>query len=309
MTPLLKSKYKPRPNYIFMADPTFAFEAIGTSWQIDIYQKLSDEEKTSLLSKITTRIALFDQIYSRFRADSLVTEMAKKAGAYTLPDDAAPMMAVYEVMYRLTGGLMTPLIGQVLADAGYDANYSLQPKELHQPPAWDDVLEYRFPTLTLKQPALLDFGAAGKGYLIDIISNIIREAGISAFCVDAGGDIFYANTEPKTLSIGLENPSNVQQIIGVAQLPPGQSICGSAGNRRAWGTFTHIINPKTLTSPKNILAVWVMAKTTLLADALTTALFFVPAAQLQTTFAFEYILVYADFSLEKSPGFPAELFT
>lgn len=287
----------------------FAFEAIGTSWQIDLYQDVSDNDQQLLLSKIKARIATFDQAYSRFRPDSLVSEMAKKAGTYTLPVDAAPMMAIYEVMYRLTGGAMTPLIGQVLVDAGYDANYSLQTKEMHPAPAWDDVISYKSPTLILKQPALLDFGAAGKGYLIDIVSALIRDAGISSFCVDAGGDIHYANTEPKTLSIGLENPSNLQQVIGVAQLPPGQSICGSAGNRRAWGEFNHIINPKTLQSPKNILAVWAMAKTTLLADALTTALFFVPASELQTTFAFEYIIIYADFSLEKSNSFPAELFS
>ncbi len=287
----------------------FAFEAIGTSWQIDIYQDLSDKEQQLLLSTIKDRIATFDQAYSRFRPDSLVSEMAKKAGTYTLPNDAAPMMAIYEVMHRLTDGAMTPLVGQILVDAGYDAYYSLQTKEMHQAPAWDDVISYHSPTLTLKQPALLDFGAAGKGYLIDIVSGIIRDAGIHSFCVDAGGDIFYANTDPKTLSIGLENPSNLKQIIGVTQLPPGQSICGSAGNRRVWGEFNHIINPKTLQSPKNILAVWAMAKTTLLADALTTALFFVPALELQTTFTFEYIIVYADFSLEKSNNFPAELFT
>jgi thiamine biosynthesis lipoprotein len=151
----------------------------------------------------------------------------------------------------------------------------------------------------------LDFGAAGKGYLIDLVAKVLKENGVVKYCINAGGDILYQNDMP--IRVGLENPANTEQVIGVCTLAHG-SICGSAGNRRAWGDFTHIINPKTLSSPRNILAVWVCAKTAIVADALATCLFFVPAETLTDTYQFEYVIVRDDFSLEKSAHFPGELF-
>jgi thiamine biosynthesis lipoprotein len=217
------------------------------------------------------RIDIFDKAYSRFRSDSLVTEMSKKAGTYVLPDDAEPMLSLYYDLYRKTSGLITPLIGNIISDAGYDAEYSLnQKKELEVAPTWEEVIEYFHPKLIIKKPALLDFGAGGKGYLVDLVGEVLEANGISEYCIYAGGDILHKNKTP--LRVGLENPVDTSQVIGVYTLGNG-SICGSAGNRRTWGNFTHVINPKTLTSPKDILSVWVSAKTAMLADSLATALF------------------------------------
>ena len=111
----------------------------------------------------------------------------------------------------------------------------------------------------------------------------------------------------KPIKIGLENPENFNQVVGTYSLANG-SLCGSAGNRRTWGNFTHIINPATLTSPKNILAVWVYASSALLADSLATCLFFVSAKKL-TAYDFEYLIIKDDHSVEKSQNFLGEIFT
>ncbi len=284
----------------------FEFEAIGTHWVIDIDKELSSEEETLLLRKIKGRIAEFDFAYSRFREDSLVSKMSREAGDFTLPKDADKMISLYKEMYDATGGLVTPLIGQVLVDAGYDANYSLIPKTLTKPLSWDEVLEWKNPVLTMKKPELLDFGAAGKGYLVDIVSEILEENRIHSYCVDAGGDMRQRGTAG--LKVGLEHPTDPTMVIGTIDLK-NESLCGSAGNRRKWADFHHIINPETLSSPKEILAIWTWAKTTLLADLLTTGLFFVPAEKLLKHFDFEYLIVRSDLTLEKSENFNAEIFT
>lgn len=284
--------------------PTFAFEAIGTHWSIDLFEELSPEGQTALLRSVESRIEVFDRAYSRFRPDSLVIEMAARAGEYVLPDDAAPMMELYERLYRLTDGAFTPLIGQTLVEAGYDAGYSLVPKTLHATPAWDDVIEYAHPRLVLKRPALLDFGAGGKGYLAGLVGRVIEDAGVRAYCVNAGGDIVCRGA---ALRVGLEDPRDAGKAIGVATIRDG-SICGSAGNRRAWGEFHHTVDPRTLASPRHILATWAMANTGLLADALATALYFSDARILRSVYAFEYVILYADLSVERSDGAPVELF-
>ncbi len=284
----------------------YEFEAIGTHWHIEF--ELESGDPDALMRDVHNRIAQFDKNYSRFREDSLVTRMSKVAGRHLMPDDADPMLSLYFDLYERTGGALTPLIGQVLIDAGYDAEYSLVPKEISMPPKLGEVLSYESPYLTLHTPTMLDFGAAGKGYLVDIVAKILLEAGAVSSTVDAGGDISVYSANNVPVRIGLEHPLDTTQAIGVAEIV-NQSICGSAGNRRAWDRFHHIIDPRSLKSPRDILAVWVVADTALLADALTTCLYMVPVGTLSPHYSFEYLLLRPDFSVEKSANFPAEIFS
>lgn len=281
------------------------FEGIGTKWKVDVYSPLSLSSWGFLQTLIQKRVDLFDSLYSRFRPDSLVNLILSQPGTYTLPPDAKPLFTLYKKLYDVTHGVFTPLIGQVLIDAGYDAEYSLQGKAIHQPPLLKDVIEFHFPQVTVKKREVFDFGACGKGYLIDIVGALLRENGVTCFCIEAGGDIRYENKQP--LRVGLENPNNLDQAIGVATIT-NTSLCASAGSRRKWNEYHHIIDPRTLSSPEKVIATWVTAQTTIIADALATALFLVEPTTLLPHFSFEYVIMYADSSFEKSPSFPAELF-
>ena len=297
--PLTKSSPKPKPNRLH-------FEAIGTHWSIEVFGEQQIGEQLKLA--IHQRIEVFDKHYSRFRADSLVTEMSRHSGEYKLPADAKPMFDLYRQLYDLSGGAVTPLIGQTLSDAGYDASYSLDPKKLQSPPDWGEVLEYSYPKLKLQRPVLLDLGALGKGYLVDIVASLLEKAGYHIYCVDAGGDMLYRGSNNQPIQVGLEHPDDPTQVIGVVELH-NQALCGSAGNRRAWANYHHIIDPKKLTSPQHIKALWVTADSTMLADGLATALFFVSPEVLARRYTFEYAIIFADASLQHSNSFPAQFFT
>ena len=299
-----KSNQKPSPN----ETARFEFQAIGTSWNIHIYDAISKTAEEKLFSEIKNRIDIFDKTYSRFRNDSLVSEISKKVGTYEFPADAEMLFSTYRKIYDATDGLVTPLVGRLISDLGYDEKYSLKPKEkITDVPLWDDVMTYENLTLMTKEPVFLDFGAAGKGYLIDIVSEIIKNNGIKTFMVNAGGDIRLQSAGEKVFTIGLENPKDFKEIIGTAKIKTA-SICGSSGSRRHWDKYHHILNPKTKSSPENILALWVVADTTILADALTTVLFFIPPEKAQEKFSFECVILYRDFSAYVSPDFPGELF-
>lgn len=285
------------------------FEAIGTHWTIDLPEALDPRVVSGALRDVRERIERFDQAYSRFRTDSIVTAISKSAGTYTFPIDAIPMMAFYRQLYDATGGAVTPLIGSVLSDAGYDAEYSLIEKPMTSPKPWDDVMTWNPATceLTVREPVLLDFGAAGKGYCVDLVAALIESRGITSFVVDAGGDVCHRSSDRVPLRIGLENPSNTSEAVGVATIV-NQSICGSAGNRRRWGRFHHTIDPRTLESPNELAAVWVVAAPTRLADGLTTALQFALPEQLVGLGSFEYAVLDAQNRLRTSSRFPAEFF-
>lgn len=285
----------------------YQFEAIGTRWHVS-FAYPDERDWFALRQKIDARIGEFDLTYSRFRAESLVTKIAQNQGDFLLPADAKELLDLYNNLYLLTNGNFTPLIGQALVQAGYDADYSLQPKALTLVPSWESALEYQFPHLRVNIPVVLDFGAAGKGYLVDLVSQILVEDGCESFCVDAGGDMYYRHATDEKIRIGLEHPLNTEQVIGVAEIC-NQSICGSAGNRRAWGQYHHIIDAHNLASPQNILATWVIAQKTIIADALATCLFFVSPEKLAENYDFEYLIMYKDCSITRSSAFPAEIFT
>jgi thiamine biosynthesis lipoprotein len=284
-----------------------AFGAIGTHWDIQVSESETDGAWAELLGTIRGRIDEFDAAYSRFRGDSLVSRMSQRAGTYELPEDGYGLLRFYEQLYRVTGGKVTPLIGQVVSDAGYDAAYSFQSKPLQTPPAWDDVISYDELSITLKQSALLDFGAAGKGYLVDIVSEIIAEAGVRSYAINAGGDILHRSGEGQTLKVGLENPLDAEEAIGTVQLA-NESLCASAGSKRKWGGYHHIIDPTTLRSTDEILATWVIAGDTMTADGLATALFFMKPEELAQQFTFSYAVLHQDMSMQYDKKLPINLF-
>lgn len=287
---------------------SFQFSAIGTQWQIDINSWVTESKLHGLKEKIFDRIESFDKNYSRFRNDSWVTENSYRKGISSVPDDFDNMFRLYEKLYQHSRGLFTPLIGSVMEQAGYDKNYSLKPKKITSPPALTQSLTYQKKNLEFKKKVLLDFGAAGKGYLVDIISNHLTDDGILDFTIDASGDIRHASKENKTIRVGLEHPNNPSVVIGVCELS-NMSICGSSGSRRRWAEFHHTINPKTLTSPIDIIATWVIADSTILSDALATCLFLDPHPQHYKDFNFECVMLYKDNTAFKSDNFPGELFT
>lgn len=290
--PSKTSKTKQRHNW--------QFEALGTQWHIETTQPLDVVIKT----KITARIAVFDKTYSRFRHDSLVTRLATAAGTYSFPDDARDLIDFYKQLYHVTGGAVSPLVGTMLEQAGYDKQYSLIPGQVEPVPVWEATMTWQGSQVTTTQPVMLDFGAAGKGYMNDLVGELLEQAGYDAYVIDASGDMRVRGVRE---TIGLENPYDSTTVIGAVELT-NASLCASAINRRAWANgWHHIVDPRTRRPVDEIVATWVIAPTTIVADGLATALFFVSASAL-AAWDFEYIRLYANGTIERSAGFVGELY-
>jgi thiamine biosynthesis lipoprotein len=275
------------------------FEAIGTQWLIETDEPLDD----AVREMIRQRIDEFDQTYSRFRDDSTVAKISEKAGEYDFPTDVEKLVGLYEKLYDVTDGALSPLVGDALVQAGYDKNYSLRPGTVNEIPKWDDVMQWHGTHVTISRPATLDFGAAGKGYLIDIVGELLEKNGHTKYVIDASGDI---RTRGMQETIGLENPYDPELVIGAIRIE-NASLCASATNRRAWGEWHHVIDARTGKPVSDVVATWVTAATTIEADGLATALFFVEPDRL-SEWEFEYVRLFADGRIEHSPRFVGELF-
>jgi thiamine biosynthesis lipoprotein len=327
-----------------MPKAELTFEAIGAPWQIET----PDPLPRSLVDAIHTRIDEYDTTYSRFRDGSLVSRIAVGQGAWQFPSDAAPLFALYRRLYDATGGTLTPLVGRRLELLGYDRNYTLLPadeldlgsRSRTVIPRWDDVMYWdeTSATLTTSEPVVIDVGAAGKGYLVDIIAEMLRDAGIEEYIVDGSGDLVHRGDEP--VRVGLEHPFDPSLAIGVYELSNG-ALCASAPGRRAWGTalhpgLHHILDGISGEPTTKVAATWAAASTGLVADGLATALFFTPGAELEAALGagsgsgsgsgfgaesgagqisaatethFQYVRMFPDSTVEQSPDFRGELFT
>ncbi|HOB56963.1 MAG TPA: FAD:protein FMN transferase [Rhodoglobus sp.] len=277
---------------------------MGTGWQIDTAEPIS----TDLRAAIAARIETFDRAWSRFRDDSLVSRIARTPGSYRLPDEADELLSLYRDLYEATDAAVSPLVGRALEALGYDRAYSLRPSgPPAPPPAWEDAIAWDGSTLTTVRPVLLDVGAAGKGLLVDIVTELLVGAGHTDLIVDGSGDIRQVGPEP--IRVGLEHPLDATKAIGIANVH-NQAICSSATNRRAWGAgLHHVIDATTGLPTSSVIATWAIAATAMLADGLSTALFFADPARLNERYDFTFARVFSTGRVEFSPHLDGELFT
>lgn len=286
------------------ATARWSFEAIGTRWIITTELPLDQEVRAA----VNGRIGAYDQTWSRFRADSLVRRMAREAGRYELGPEAAPLFALYTELGRLTGGAVNPFVGESLEHLGYDRKYTFVPLRGLEPPvprwepdAWDA------PYFTIEQPRLLDVGAAGKGQLVDLVSEALYDAGVDCHTIDASGDVLHHGAQP--LRVGMEHPGDPTRVLGVVTLQPGEAICASATNRRTWGKgLHHVLDARTGEPTRDVTATWAVADSALVADGLATALFFVAPAALAKRFDVTCARMRADGVVEHPDHLAWELF-
>lgn len=238
---------------------------------------------------------------------------APEGGRFDFPDDAPALFDLYDRLHAVTGGAVDPLVGRDLELLGYDRVYSLTPDlgraEVHARgrPRWSKDVVRSGSSLVTRRPLVLDVGAVGKGYLVDLIAGMLGEAGFSEFVVDGSGDLRHVGSSD--LQVGLEHPFDPGLVIGVVNLR-GRALCASAVNRRAWGAgLHHVLDARTGVPVRDVVATWVMADEAATADGLATALFFTGADELTQVFDFSCVRLFRDGQAEVSQNFDGEVFT
>ncbi len=294
-----------------------SFEALGTLWRIGtgtghephLGAPLDDDTLTAVLA----RVERFDLDWSRFRDDGLVARVARAPGIHRLPVDAPALLALYRELHAATRGRLSPLVGRSLEQLGYDAEYRLRPAGDPLPaPRWDDAIALRETPegleLETAKSVVLDVGAAGKGYLVDLVGDLLADRGLTDSVIDAGGDARVRGD--RSMRVALEHPADPTKAVGVVELRDA-AIAASAPNRRAWGDGLHHLVDAITGRPvaEQAVATWVIAPTTLIADGLATAMFLADPIELGAHFEVEWAMMSRDGRWRSSAQWPGELFT
>lgn len=285
----------------------FRYPAIGTNWQIDTGHPLPRELEASIVALAED----FDQVWSRFRDDSLVTAIARApdGGRFTFRARDAALLDLYDRFVAATGGAVDPLVGRDLELLGYDRTYTLVPDRSglgrRLPDSWFRDVRREGTTIVTDRPVLIDVGAAGKGYLVDLVADMLRGAGVDRFIVDGSGDLRHQGPEP--VIVGLEHPTAPGRVIGTVPLRD-RALCASATTRRAWGAgLHHVLDGRTRRPVSDVIATWAIADDAATADGLATALFVTDPDRLED-FTFSWVRMLADGRVQWSNDFAGELF-
>lgn len=229
--------------------------------------------------------------------------------------DEAPARTATSRLHAATADAVDPLVGRDLELLGYDRTYSLTTAsdlvraEAHarERASWSKHVIRDGTSLVTRRPLVIDVGAAGKGYLVDLVSEILREAGFTRFVVDGSGDLRHVGESG--IRVGLEHPSDPSLVIGVVNLK-NRALCASAVNRRAWDDgLHHVLDARTGVPVRDMVATWVVADDAATADGLATALFFTRQEHLAEVFRFSYVRMFADGRAQISQNFDGELFS
>ncbi|MFJ4255095.1 FAD:protein FMN transferase [Microbacterium sp. NPDC090003] len=282
------------------------FEAIGTRWEVESEGVLSADSRAA----VDAVIERFDREWSRFRPDSDVTRLAREGGMLA-SSDAGAMLDAYCELSDATAGAVNPLVGESLEALGYDADYSLAAGDpVIAPTDWTERLRWTAGTVAVARPALIDVGALGKGRLVDLVCDALRDVP-GDLIVDAGGDLAVrgGGADGAGVRIGLEHPFDPARAIGVATIHD-RALCASAINRRAWGEgLHHVLDARTGLPVRTWAATWAIARDAMTADAVATALFFDGGPELAARWGVEWVRMSTDGRAQRSPECPVEIFT
>ena len=307
---------------------TAFYRALGTGMVISADSPIDDKVRSAMESLIED----YEHVLSRFRNDSLIAAIGKAehGGSFDFPDWCAPLFDLYDALFSATSGAIDPCVGEDLIRLGYDASLSFTVTQdapehlgaLRGRAVWRRDVTRHGTTLVTHEPVQLDFGACGKGYLVDLLGRMLQS---SQFVIDAGGDLLIHAEQP--ISVALEDPEDQSHAIGIAHIANG-ALCASAPSRRHWNVAVnertqiaihHLLNAIDGLPAQQTEASWayVPANATLnlardystaVADGLATALFVSDVAQLQRTFDFTYATLDESRRIAASRNFPAELF-
>lgn len=257
MKPYLTYGHKQRLEQVY------EFDSIGTHWWCEVLggQGFTD----SLRQEIKDYCARFDRDYSRFRRDSLVSQLARTGKLVDPPAEMFEMLTLATEMKQVTRGAFDVLVGNDLSRLGYGVtDYELN--------ATKNEIELSRDEIKVTTGTVLDLGGIGKGWMIDEISKIFRRHGIDQFIVNGGGDLYCQSDGP--VEFALEHPNDPDSMMGKVHMKRG-ALCASSTVKRTWGDgdakLHHIIDPVThQPADSRVMATFVLADTAVIADAIAT---------------------------------------
>jgi thiamine biosynthesis lipoprotein len=265
----------------------FSRHQMGARISVAVYSD-SEERARAGAAAAFGEIARLERIMSDYRADSELSRLCRRFADETVRPPVQVSDDLYEVLRRAnqiseaTQGAFDVTVGPAVAlwrRARRDARLP-RPDQLADATrrvSWRSVtIDENTGGVTLATGASLDLGGIAKGYAADRALAILRERGLSAALVNAGGDLAAGDPPPGRdgwrlrIDDGVEGDDDAPILVsnvGVATSGDLYQFVEIDGVR-----YSHIVDPRTGLGLTTRRTVTVLAPDATLADALASAL-------------------------------------
>lgn len=258
---------------------------MGTLVEIIISER-TPEQSNDASSKAFDEMQRIENLFSSHLPDSEISRINQNAGGDWVAISKETQEVLKRALYwsQKSEGAFDPTIGAAAALW----NLEEIPKALPSPGTLEEaasLIDYRKLELKDGKARLtakgmsLHLGAIGKGYAVDRAIEALKEAGVEAALVNAGGDLaVFGKRKGQPWRIGLQHPRHPEKMIAALSLE-NQSMATSGDYQKYFmfegKRYHHILNPKTGSpaTEASIVSATVITKSVMDADALATALF------------------------------------
>ena len=250
---------------------TFSFEAIGTTWWIEIFDEVEDKTLTVVSSHCERFANTFESDYSRFKADSILSTLNRERTIRNPSLEFQTLLSYGKNLYLRSNQAFNILSGHHLEARGYDASYSFTTKpNFKELPACNPLTDLEISSEAINvRCGNIDIGGYGKGYLIDRLVELLHFYGLKYFLINGGGDMYATSDHSEPIEIYLEHPTNQGEFLVKTTLKD-EGFAASSPFKRQWQyenqIHTHLVSQSTLEP----LASFVKAGTACAADAFAT---------------------------------------
>ena len=262
---------------------------MGTWCDLVIFDPDPDPDVVELAFREIVRL---DDVLSSWKPESEVSRLNASAGRGPQPvsADLARVTEESAAMCKTTGGAFDPSVAPLLQAWGF---YTESP-HLPAPAAAREAalhvgcdrvsVQREQSSIALSDGAALDFGGIGKGYAVDRALAILRARGVTRAKLDFGSSsLGYVGSVEGGWPVVVADPRDRDNPLAIFRIAEGAVSTSSQRERsfeRDGRRYGHIFDPRLgrpVESP--LLSVTVIAPQGSTADALSTALFVMGAAQ------------------------------
>jgi len=260
---------------------------MDTVVRVAVYEETLSKEQIGTV--IDSAFQIMEEVEARtsvYVDSSEVMRINKASGRRRvpiLPETFSLLKQSVEVS-EATGGAFDITVGAIKSAWQFEADHPRVPEaseiqSLLPRVNYRNILMDTDNVLLAERGMRIDMGGVAKGFVIDRGVGVLREAGIRAGLVDAGGDLRIFGQHPyrDKWKIGIRHPrSHEGELMGVLETE-ASSIATSGDYERYFiqdgKRYHHILNPKTGYPAEDCISVTIVAENAVQADAYATAVF------------------------------------
>lgn len=256
------------------------FQALGSKSTVQLY--CADSTKAHRVFRaIHEEVFRIERKFSRYRTDSIVSEINESAGSgrvIRVDEETAALLDYAALCYEESRGFFDITAGALrrawnFKEPRVPSDGEIRP--LLECIGWNKV-EWHNPYICLPLPGMeIDLGGIGKEYAVDVTAELVQNFEVCHGLINFGGDVRVIGPHPdgSGWQIGLQHPRCSNGVIGTIEIFRGALATSGDYERyfeRDGRRFCHILNPHTGWPVDTMQSISVRAEQCLIAGSAAT---------------------------------------